>query len=216
MSPFGNFFNKLWFNPLQPPIPKTDQATQKTSLNNPMLNSVTNTELSNLTDQKEEMVIGGIIKKIDSYFGGLNSGVQKAQEKSVESQTQLAEATQYRHPVEQSNITPPAFMLVTNVSNNHISKNHSFSPTQSTINTAAYSPATHPMMPPAAPYNNSYAPSNNSANIEVNPVINVTVNGDSYESTAKDIAEKIKLVIQEVFESASRRQGFAGVQQWQV
>ncbi|SFL09704.1 Phage-related minor tail protein [Paenibacillus sp. 1_12] len=70
-------------------------------------------------------------------------------------------------------------------------------------------PASSPAIPPAAYYNSPTA-FNNAANTEINPVINITLNGDSNESTAKDIAEKVKLAIQEVFESASRRQGIAG------
>ncbi|MCU6794147.1 phage tail tape measure protein [Paenibacillus sp. WQ 127069] len=80
---------------------------------------------------------------------------------------------------------------------------------QAPMENPAYGPPGYPM--PPAGYNNYPGAISNPANIEVNPVINVTVNGDSYESTAKDIAERIKEVIQEVFESASRRQGIAGV-----
>ncbi|WP_240418242.1 phage tail tape measure protein [Paenibacillus periandrae] len=64
-------------------------------------------------------------------------------------------------------------------------------------------------------FNNQGSPTN-TASTEINPVINITVNGDGSGANAQDIAERVKLAIQEVFESAARRQGIAGVQSWQL
>ncbi|TDF92164.1 phage tail tape measure protein [Paenibacillus piri] len=63
-----------------------------------------------------------------------------------------------------------------------------------------------PQAPPVA------TPAANAAgsNASFNPVINITMNGDS-PTAAQDIADRVKLAIQDVFESASRRQGIARV-----
>ncbi|NHN29447.1 phage tail tape measure protein [Paenibacillus agricola] len=68
----------------------------------------------------------------------------------------------------------------------------------------------------AASYNSPSSAPNNVAKTEINPVINITVNGDGSGSTAQDIAERVKLAIQEVFESAARRQGIVGGEAWQL
>jgi hypothetical protein len=65
-------------------------------------------------------------------------------------------------------------------------------------------------------YNSPSSASSNFATTEINPVINITVNGDSSGSAAQDIAERVKQAIQEVFESAARRQGIAGGEAWQL
>ncbi|MFD0679943.1 MULTISPECIES: phage tail tape measure protein [unclassified Paenibacillus] len=46
--------------------------------------------------------------------------------------------------------------------------------------------------------------------LSFSPTINITMSGDS-STAAQDIAERVKQAIQEVFESASRRQGIVGV-----
>lgn len=71
-------------------------------------------------------------------------------------------------------------------------------------------------LPLSAPLYSSAVGPTNTASTEINPVINITVNGDGSGANAQDIAERVKLAIQEVFESAARRQGIAGVQSWQL
>lgn len=73
-----------------------------------------------------------------------------------------------------------------------------------------------PAMPAASFYNSSAVGPTNIASTEINPIINITLNGDGSGTNAQDIAERVKLAIQEVFESAARRQGIAGVQSWQL
>ncbi|MCR8636185.1 phage tail tape measure protein [Paenibacillus radicis (ex Xue et al. 2023)] len=61
----------------------------------------------------------------------------------------------------------------------------------------------------ASPTASSLAGPSSSA-LSFSPTINITMNGDS-PTAAQDIAERVKQTIQEVFESASRRQGIVGV-----
>jgi phage-related minor tail protein len=92
----------------------------------------------------------------------------------------------------------------------NFSNNFGFGPNLSSTSLSS------PTMPTASFYNSSAVGPTNTASTEINPVINITVNGDGSGANAQDIAERVKLAIQEVFESAARRQGIAGVQSWQL
>lgn len=131
---------------------------------------------------------------------GLAIGIQNGQERVAGSSEQIAEAVQF--PFKDTMINgilagsiAPEFS--TNFIDNPAHKNSAISAQTAP---AAYSPASY----------------SNASNTDINPVINITLNGVSNDSTVQDIAEKVKLAIQEVFESAARRQGIAGVQSWQL
>jgi hypothetical protein len=72
-----------------------------------------------------------------------------------------------------------------------------------TLPTPAWSPAQ--ASPAAASFTGTHGSS-----APFSPIINITMNGSESPSVAQDVAERVKLAIQEVFESASRRQGIAG------
>jgi phage-related minor tail protein len=69
-----------------------------------------------------------------------------------------------------------------------------------------------PALPPAqASLAAAYPNARGTSTTEMNPVINITMNGSGNADSAQDIAEQVKKSMQDVFESASRRQGIVGV-----